>query len=349
VNSLLSNLRSLLRPVDSARPLQIADFEKDDDLNFHIDFIAAGANLRCDNYEIQRTSFDSAKLIAGKIIAAIATTTASVCGLVILELFKLVLQKPTDAYMNRQIGLGTNLYVSFTQDPPRQIVTHTIKEKPHNFAELGADAFDERGDLKPQFMVDRVVRVFPEKHTIWDKYECSGSLTLTEFADWLMTEHKLRLTEWGFIIGYRTEKKPDGTLETFSMSCPVFPPAVLIDYSLLPGIELSLPQAMAALKQNAAAHPIQKYINAWRECKASGSMPLVNPKANDVHVITASTTLREILQRMEILGDKEERAKTITYKEISHLGQRQFWMIVVPCENLDGQSIDILQNIKVRL
>jgi ubiquitin-activating enzyme E1 len=30
-----------------------ADFEKDDDKNFHIDFINAAANLRATNYEIK--------------------------------------------------------------------------------------------------------------------------------------------------------------------------------------------------------------------------------------------------------------------------------------------------------
>ena len=54
--------------------------EKDDDLNFHIEFITACANLRCDNYTIKRTEFHACKVIAGKIIAAIATTTAAVCG-----------------------------------------------------------------------------------------------------------------------------------------------------------------------------------------------------------------------------------------------------------------------------
>ena len=57
------------------------------------------------------------QVIAGKIIAAIATTTAAVCGLVMLELFKLVQGKGTVAYMNRAIGLAVNSYTSFTQVP----------------------------------------------------------------------------------------------------------------------------------------------------------------------------------------------------------------------------------------
>jgi ubiquitin-activating enzyme E1 len=69
--------------------MNVLDFEKDDDENFHIDFIFAAANLRAVAYEIPTVSRLQARLIAGKIIPAIVTTTATVSGLVCLELFKL--------------------------------------------------------------------------------------------------------------------------------------------------------------------------------------------------------------------------------------------------------------------
>ena len=47
-----------------------------------------------------------------------------------LELFKVQQQKPTDAYMNRQIGLATNAYTSFTQEPPVKYETRTEKKVP---------------------------------------------------------------------------------------------------------------------------------------------------------------------------------------------------------------------------
>lgn len=60
-------------------PLQ---FEKDDDSNGHIDFVASASALRARMYSIEPADRLKTKRIAGKIIPAIATATAAVAGLV---------------------------------------------------------------------------------------------------------------------------------------------------------------------------------------------------------------------------------------------------------------------------
>jgi len=57
-----------------------AQFEKDDDGNFHMDLIAGLANMRARNYSVPEVDKLKAKLIAGRIIPAIATATAVATG-----------------------------------------------------------------------------------------------------------------------------------------------------------------------------------------------------------------------------------------------------------------------------
>ena len=87
----------------------IEEFEKDDDMNSHIDFIMASSNLRAINYQITPVTRFEVKGIAGKIIPALSTTTSIISGLVCIEYLKYIKYKKLDTI---QIEKFNNYYIS---------------------------------------------------------------------------------------------------------------------------------------------------------------------------------------------------------------------------------------------
>jgi hypothetical protein len=359
-DQLFAELTPLAAQLDG-KPLDIvaADFEKDDDFNFHIGVITAAANLRCSNYYIKRTDFNACKVIAGKIIAAIATTTAAVCGLVMLEMIKIQQGKDTDFYMNKQVGLGSNVFTSFTQDPPKKYTTSVIKVEPDadQLAAIGAAAYDAKGKLKPEYLTEERKPVYPENHTLWDKLTCAGSLTITGFADWLEEEHKLTLDTWEFVVGYKQtydeETKKKGIAP---VTARVFPAIKPLDYSKIPALDLTAGAAMTALTKAGVSMADQnRYVTAWQECKAAGK---VAAPAADPLQITPDTTLAQVLKIMETKGEQLEhkfkkQPLEFSHRSVSCIDDRKFWVIpsheTPSCQDEEGDDIVNLAAIKITL
>lgn len=119
------------------------EFDKDDDTNFHLDFIWACANLRALNYKIPECDRYKAQMIAGKIIPAIATTTAAITGLASLEFLKMVTyqQRKLEDFKNAFVNLGLPLFVLSEPLPPLQtksvdydpVAAGPVKAKPEGF------------------------------------------------------------------------------------------------------------------------------------------------------------------------------------------------------------------------
>lgn len=134
------------------------EFEKDDDTNFHIDAIHSLANLRSRNYTLDPMDWMTVKIKAGRIIPALATTTASIAGLQTLEVVKIIKKIKVEDVKNAFLNLAVPLLTQSEPAPPNK---NKLSES--------------------------------HVYTSWDRWDLNGfgEKTLQDVFDWIVEHQKL--------------------------------------------------------------------------------------------------------------------------------------------------------------
>eukprot|EP01105_Mastigella_eilhardi_P019151 TRINITY_DN4492_c0_g1_i1.p1 TRINITY_DN4492_c0_g1~~TRINITY_DN4492_c0_g1_i1.p1 ORF type:complete len:1005 (-),score=301.24 TRINITY_DN4492_c0_g1_i1:1386-4364(-) len=146
-------------------------FEKDDDTNHHIAFITAASNLRAESYKIPPADFHKTKVIAGKIIPALITTTAVVSGIQCAELLKTAYgDKPITAYRNVFLNLALPFFAF--QEPQPASEDLWKDEVVYDVPDETAGAFVERMHREHQWTVSSVVYGVKMVFASWTLAKC---------------------------------------------------------------------------------------------------------------------------------------------------------------------------------
>jgi ubiquitin-activating enzyme E1 len=157
---------SLPKPSELAGfKLTPVDFDKD--IDDHMLFVTSCSNLRAMNYSIPTEDTHRSRAIAGRIIPAIATTTALVTGLICLELYKII---------------GT---------PRKELTLEAYKNAFCNLAIPFMTLSEPTGPAKTKAML----KGKEWEWTAWDSLDMNlGNITLGEFMDYFETEFNLEIS-----------------------------------------------------------------------------------------------------------------------------------------------------------
>lgn len=159
----------------------VNEFEKDEDSNCHIDFIHACANIRSANYTLESMDWINTKLKAGRIVPALATTTACVSGLQTIELIKMLKGVDVDIHRNSTLNLALPMLMMAEPAPPGKT---TIRKGFEDFPEIETTVWD-RWEVKAtsnEFTLAQVIAALTEKYKLAARDVFLGAIPLFLYA-----------------------------------------------------------------------------------------------------------------------------------------------------------------------
>lgn len=153
---------------DKIKLINPIKFEKDNDENYHINFILSFSNLRASNYYIESSNFLTVKEIAGNIIPAIASTTAAVTGIACLQIYTLLQTDDIKLFKNISFNLAISEFDLSTPEEKRYI------------------------KYIPKTESSAAIQVIPNEYTVWDKLDLYGpNLKVKNIVDYFKNNYNV--------------------------------------------------------------------------------------------------------------------------------------------------------------
>ena len=141
--------------IDKNLNFNVIEFEKDDDDNGHVNFLTLISNIRAESYNISNISKLECKLLAGKIVPALSTTTTLVTAISVMEMLKYITNSqyklPKMKYKDSFINMGINMYLQSDVQSAGKIISGKYNK-----------------------ICGCVCKAIPQSFTVWKKIVISG-------------------------------------------------------------------------------------------------------------------------------------------------------------------------------
>ena len=191
IKEINSYFKSIDKKINFSDLIKIEEFDKDDESKGHVEFLYAFANLRAENYNIDKCDISKVKIVSGKIVPAIASTTAAIVGIVALQLYVLKTTDDIEKLRNCYFNLASKVFK--IEDPIKCRYIEDWKENKLNKEEK--------------------YKLIPEKFTVWDFLFINKSQTIRELIAYMKNKYNVDVSA---IIDKETKclfKKGDQNLD----------------------------------------------------------------------------------------------------------------------------------------